>query len=63
MLDGWFPPNAHGHHGVADGHREGAVLRRAHGAELEAVAAEGEGGLRTRIYSSYVIVYEDALHF
>mmetsp|Transcript_21214 Transcript_21214/g.48457 ORF Transcript_21214/g.48457 Transcript_21214/m.48457 type:complete len:382 (+) Transcript_21214:280-1425(+) len=32
------------HHRVADRDGEGAVLRGAHGPELEAVAAEGEGG-------------------
>mmetsp|Transcript_48768 Transcript_48768/g.125711 ORF Transcript_48768/g.125711 Transcript_48768/m.125711 type:complete len:359 (-) Transcript_48768:538-1614(-) len=33
---------ASGHDGIANHHWEGAVLRRPHGAELEAVAAEGE---------------------
>ena len=43
--------HAGGHHGVADHDGQAAVLRGAHGAELEAVAAEGEGRRAVTVFN------------
>ena len=52
--------HAGGHDRVADHDGEAAVLRGAHGAELEAVAAEGEGSRAVAILDVCLDVHRGA---